>query len=151
EVSRLQTWSACWQFVQTPSRKAMFSFLISRGLLMAHTGFFVALIAALLVSTTAQAADDDARALIARSIQAIGGDAKAAKLQAATFTETGKYYGQGDGLPYTGKYAVQYPGQFRMEIEGVFTIVVDGDKGWLSSMGNVQAMTDEQLGAQQND
>jgi outer membrane lipoprotein-sorting protein len=96
-------------------------------------------------------AADDALAIVSKSIDAIGGEAKLAKHKAATFTETGKYYGQGEGQSYTGKYAMQHPGQFRMEIEGAFVIVLDGDKGWVSSGGNVVELSGEALETQKRD
>jgi hypothetical protein len=65
-----------------------------------------------------------------------------------TWSETGTYYGQGTALPYSAKYAYQLPDKFHMEIAGVFTIVVDGDKGWLSNMGSVMELDDEQLAEQ---
>jgi len=98
-----------------------------------------------------RAGGNDARDIVNKSIQAIGGEKKLAKHKATTFTEKGTYYGQGDGLPYTGKYAIQWPGQFRMEIEGVFTIVLDGDKGWIKSMGEVKEMSKEQIATQRHD
>ena len=56
----------------------------------------------------------------------------------------------GDGLPYTGVYSVQWPDRFRMEIEGVFTMIVAGDKGWVKSEKSVETMTDEQLAREKN-
>ena len=95
-------------------------------------------------------ADDkaDARVIIDRAIMAQGGAAKLSKLSAHSWSEKGTYYGQGKGQPYTGKFAVQLPSQFRMEIEGLFTIVVDGDKGWVKAGGETKEMTKEQLTAQ---
>jgi outer membrane lipoprotein-sorting protein len=92
--------------------------------------------------------DKDARAIIAKAIKAEGGEAKLAKLKAMTWKEKGTYYGMGDGLPYTGVYAVQWPGQFRMEIEGVFTIVLNGDKGWTQAGGATKEMTKDELAMQ---
>jgi len=80
--------------------------------------------------------DNDARAIVAKGIKAAGGEAKLAKLKTTTWKEKGTYYGIGDeGFPYTASYAIQWPGQFRLEVDGVFTIVLDGDKGW-SKMGD---------------
>jgi outer membrane lipoprotein-sorting protein len=95
-------------------------------------------------------ADDqaDARAIIDKAIKAEGGEATIARFKAQTWNEKGTYYGMGDGLPFTGKYAVQFPGQFRMEIESVFTVVLDGDKGWVASMGETKEMDKEQLANQ---
>src|SRR5205807_2708706 len=72
------------------------------------------------------AGEDDARAIVNKAIQAAGGEKKLAKHNAVTMKEKGTYYGMGEGLPYTGNYSFQWPNQFRMEIEGVFLIVVNG-------------------------
>jgi hypothetical protein len=111
----------------------------------------LAIALSLFISVSTRAADDDARAIINKSIEALGGPEKLAKHNATTFTEKGTYYGMGDGLPYTGKYAMQWPDQFRMEIEGVFTMVRDGDKGWTKSAGGVVDMGADQIAAQQQD
>ena len=92
--------------------------------------------------------DQDARAIIDKAIQAAGGEAKLARLKAMTWKEKGTYYGMGDGLPYAGVYAIQWPNQFRMEIEGVFTIVLDGDKGWMQSGGETKELTKDELALQ---
>jgi hypothetical protein len=101
--------------------------------------------------TTRATAEDqaDAKAIVERAIKAAGGEKNLARFKAHTWNEKGTYYGQGKGQPFTGKYAVQWPGQFRMEIEGVFTLVVDGDKGWLKSGGETTAMPKEMLAGQQ--
>jgi hypothetical protein len=88
-------------------------------------------------------ADDqaDPRAIIDRAIKASGGEEMLAKNKAQTWNETGTFYGMGDGLPFKGAYASQPPSQFKMAIENVFTIVVNGDKGWM----NDTEMNAEQL------
>src|SRR5205823_4959970 len=83
----------------------------------------------------------EARAIIDRAIQATGGEAALTKNAAATWNETGTFYGMGDGLPYKGAYASQPPAKFKMAIENVFTMIVNGDKGWVNGMD----MTAEQL------
>jgi outer membrane lipoprotein-sorting protein len=100
---------------------------------------------ALAVQGQARADAPAARAIVDKAIKNTGGAEKLAKFRAATWNEKGTYYGMGEGLPYTGKYAVQWPHQFRMEIEGVFTIVLNGDKGWTQSQGNTQEMNKDQL------
>jgi outer membrane lipoprotein-sorting protein len=95
--------------------------------------------------------DKDARAIIDKAIQAMGGEKTLKKHQAATFKEKGTYYGMGDGVPYTGEYAMQYPNQFRMEIEGVFIIVINGDKGWMKMGGETKEMEKDQLRNQLKD
>jgi len=89
--------------------------------------------------------DKDARAVIAKAIKAMGGEANLVKHQAATWKEKGTYYGMGEGQPYTGEYAAQGPVQFRMEIENVFILVLDNDKGWISSGGNVKEMSKDEF------
>jgi hypothetical protein len=51
--------------------------------------------------------DVDPKAVVAQALKAMGGEAKLAKHKAATWTEKGTYYGQGNGQDFTGKYAVR--------------------------------------------
>jgi hypothetical protein len=105
-------------------------------------------LSAICVAITAKVhADDaaDARAIVAKSIKAAGGEKKLEKLNAQTFSETGTYYGMGDGLPYTANSSIQFPHQFKMEIVGIFTIVVNGDKGWMQMGGETREMTADEL------
>lgn len=95
--------------------------------------------------------DGDPQALVAKAIEAMGGEAKLEKHKAATWTEKGTYYGMGEGQPFTGKYAVQMPDKFRMDIEGVFVIVFAGTKGWIHEKGETKEMTKEQLEVQKSD
>ncbi len=97
------------------------------------------------VSSPLAAAEPSPKDIVNQAIKATGGADAIAKQKAMTWNESGTYYGQGAGMPYQAKYANQWPGKFRMEIVGVFTIVVDGDKGWVDSMGSVAEMSDEQL------
>jgi hypothetical protein len=93
----------------------------------------------------------DGRAVIEKAIKAAGGEANLAKIKAATWKQKGTYYGMGEGLPYTGEYAAQWPGQFRMEIENAFINVFNKDKGWTLAGGEVKEMSKEQLAVQQHD
>jgi hypothetical protein len=110
---------------------------------------FVMVYALTIVSARADDAAD-AKAIVARSIEAIGGKEKLEKFKAQTFKENGTYYGMGNGLPYTGVYAVQFPDQFKMEISGAFTMCIDGDKGWVQMAGDTRDMTAEELKNQQD-
>jgi len=107
----------------------------------------VLLILGLLVWTGAARSGDatDARAIIDKAIKAAGGEEKLKRHQATTFSEKGTYYGMGDGLPYTGAYHVQWPDQFKMEIQGVFTIVLNKDKGWMNFGGESKELSKEEL------
>jgi hypothetical protein len=120
--------------------------------MMRKTGCLVVAVA--LVVAGLSRADDrsEAMALIDKAIKAAGGEAKLAKFNAQTWTEKGTYYGMGNGLPYTGHYAIQRPDKFSMEIEGVFKIVLNGDKGWIKSGdGATMDMTKEQLAEQKEE
>ncbi len=92
--------------------------------------------------------DDDAIAIVNKAIKASGGEANLAKFDTMSWKEKGTYYGMGVGLPYIGNFAISNQDKFRMEIEGVFTLVVSGDKGWISSMGEVKEMAAEHLAEQ---
>jgi hypothetical protein len=106
----------------------------------------------LILADSVRSGDDkEARAIIDKAITAGGGEAVLAKSNAATFKEKGTYHGMGQPLPYTGSYAVQWPKQFRMEIMDAFVIVVNGDRGWIKTGGDVKDMTKEELVARQSD
>lgn len=105
---------------------------------------FVGLISAALQSARSGDADK-AKQIIERGIKAAGGEAVLKKHRTATWREKGTYYGMGDGLPYTGNFAVQWPDKFRMEIEGVFTVGVDGKKGWVKMGDMTREMSEEEI------
>lgn len=80
----------------------------------------------------------DPRAIIAKAIKAHGGASNLAKFPAITFKGSGTFYGLGEGIPYTGEWAVQGTTQMRIAIESKvmdvtfkFVRVVNGDKGWV--------------------
>lgn len=89
--------------------------------------------------------EQQAREILDKAIEAAGGRQALSKHKAATWKEEGTYYGMGEGLPYTGEYALQYPDKFKMEITDVFSIVVNGDKGWMRMQGQTQEMSPEDL------
>src|SRR5437867_2346141 len=93
--------------------------------------------------------EDDARAVINKAINAGGGEKKLAKYESTIMKEKGTYYGMGDGLPYTSVVHMKRPSQFKMEIEGVFTMCVDGDKGWMKNDKGVTDMPKEEMETQQ--
>src|SRR5262245_57665115 len=118
-----------------------------------RTGLLAA-VAACLVARVAVRADDQAevQALIDKAIQARGGADKLAKFKAATWKGKGKFYGLGEGIDFTGDWAVQPPTQTRYSLEmdvGGMKIqrlaVVNGDKGWIKLNDMLQEMDKEQL------
>lgn len=113
---------------------------------------FTILSLALLLPVFAQLAAageaDEAKAIVEKAIEAAGGRKNLEKFNTMTSTEKGTYYGMGEGLPYTGKMAIQMPDKVRMEIEGFFTMIVNGDKGWTIMGGDVTEMPEEQIKGQ---
>ena len=93
----------------------------------------------------ARPGDEDGRPIINKAIAAAGGEAKLANFQTATFKEKGTYYGMGDGLPYTGVYTQKLPSHFKMEIVGLFTIALDGDKGWTKEKDEIKDLPKDRL------
>lgn len=89
--------------------------------------------------------------IIQKAVKAVGGKSAIAKMKATYSEDNGIYYGMGEGLPYKGVYSFQLPDKMRMEIKGVFTIVLNGKKGWTSMMGETKAMPEKVLAVQQKD
>jgi outer membrane lipoprotein-sorting protein len=106
----------------------------------------------LLLAAAGVAVSGDAagKALVDKGIQAAGGAAQLTRFQNATWNEAGTYYGMGDGLPYNARYAISRPNQYRMEVDGFFTIVMNGDKGWVQSNGKTTEMPQAQLDAERH-
>ena len=106
-----------------------------------------------MLAAAAARADDqaEARAVVDKAIKATGGEEKLARYKAMTWSETGTYYGMGEGLPYTASYAVQWPDRFRMDIKDVFLMVRDGDKGWVKMGGETQELSKEQIAEQKEE
>ncbi|MGE3805072.1 MAG: hypothetical protein AB7K24_10410 [Gemmataceae bacterium] len=115
---------------------------------MRYCGFALGLLLVVSANFVPAQDADKTRAVIDKALKAMGGEAKLEKFKAQTWKEKGTYYGMGDGLPYTGTYAIQWPYQFKMEITDVFTTVLNGDKGWIKSMGETMEMTKEQVAEQ---
>lgn len=113
----------------------------------------IAATVALLAGTNRCRADEqtELRAIIDKAITAAGGEGKLAKFKAQTWKGKGTYYGMGDGQPYTANYAVQWPGRFRFEVEGAFTIVLAGDKGWVKTANGTVDLPAEQVAAQKEE
>jgi hypothetical protein len=102
-----------------------------------------------LAGFTRSGEDRAAREIIDKAILAGGGEAKLAKFESAIMKEKGTYYGMGDGLPYTSVVHMKRPDRFKMEVKGVFTICLDGDKGWMKSDKAVTDLPKEELEVQQ--
>jgi hypothetical protein len=110
----------------------------------------LATVLALAVAGAARADEQaDMRKVIDKAIKAAGGEEKLAKYKAATFKDKGKFYGMGEGIAYTGEFAVQQPDKIRIRIEGggdtkfVFVRVFNGEKLWTKLGDNTQEVTDK--------
>ena len=91
---------------------------------------------------------EEPKDIVEKAIKAAGGEEKLAKVKAQTWSAKGKYYGMGEGQDYTAEYAVQFPNKFKFTVQGVFTIVYDGSKGWRKMGDDATEMTAEQLAEQ---
>lgn len=107
--------------------------------------FSAAILIALPAAARAEKASD-AGAVIDKAIKAMGGEENLAKHKTVTWTDKGTFYGAGgDGMAFTGKYAAAWPNRFKMEIEGMFTVAIDGDSAWMEMGGGPQDMDKEHL------
>jgi hypothetical protein len=106
---------------------------------------------ALLASGVGRAAEGgDPKAIIEKAIQAHGGADLLKKFTAQQTKAKGKFYGLGDGIEYTAEGSIQLPGKVRTVIDAgmfKFTQVLNGDKGWVSAMGETNEMNKDQLEA----
>lgn len=106
-----------------------------------------------LVSVSSTNADDTEKAqqIINRAIKAVGGKKALNRIKIAVVEDKGLYYGMGEGLPYEGKYKTALPDRMRVEILNVFTIIVDRDKGWIKTQGQIFPLPAEQLAEQKKE
>ena len=112
------------------------------------TSLAVALLIPTFVQFAAAGDPDQAGAVVEKAIEAAGGRKNLEKFTAMTWKETGTYYGMGEGLPYTSKGAFSYPDKSFMEIEGFFSMGLNGDKGWVKMGEDVTDMPEDQLKGQ---
>ena len=111
------------------------------------------LLAALLLAGAGQVrADDQAemKALVTKAVQAMGGQAKLAKLRAATWKGKGTLHIDGNTAAYTEDSSSQFPDRLRFDMEIDINgmklnqlLVVDGDKGWIKTGGATVDMPKE--------
>jgi hypothetical protein len=111
-------------------------------------------LAALLVGGGALRADEQSemQAVIEKAIKAHGGAEALTGSPAITIKASGKYYGMGEGLPYTMTIYAQQPDKTRVEIDvevmgKTFRVlqVFNGDKGWTGFDGNYMELSKEAI------
>jgi hypothetical protein len=111
--------------------------------------FFPSSLTILLLAVGYAPAQDDARAMIEKAINAQGGEAKVAKLRVVKIKVKGKgtFPGIGDA-EFVLEDTWQMPAQYKtvMRLKGVEMVqVVNGDKGWASFNGMVQPLGKEDM------
>jgi hypothetical protein len=110
-------------------------------------------LALVLAAAGAAFADEpaDARAVIDKAVQAVGGEAKLAKAKTYSQKAAGKFFGASGAVPFTGEWVVSLPEQVRetvdTEADGMKyrAVKVIGDKGWLRVNGSVQEVEKDVL------
>lgn len=114
----------------------------------------LAIIALLLVPAIGRADEQaDVQKLIEKAAKALG--ERAGRHQASALKMSGKFYGVGEGIDFTAEFKTQDPGQSRadiaIEVAGSkieILQVVNGDKGWKSTAGNIEDTSKEELDEQ---
>jgi hypothetical protein len=112
-----------------------------------RTSVIVLLFAILVVGARSGArADDpgDARDIVAKAIRAVGGEEQLARYKARTWKEKATYHGTDGDEQYEASYTALWPDKLKVEI-GDFTLVVNGDKGWVKIKGDTREMTRAEL------
>ncbi len=110
-------------------------------------------VVALSVAAPARADDQaDAKKVIDKATKAHGGVEALAKHPASTTKMKGKFYGMGEGMDYTGTFAMQSPDRFYFEVKMTIAnqdITVQqalkGDKAWTALNGKAQDLTKDQI------
>lgn len=85
------------------------------------------------------------RAIVARAIQAAGGESKLAQYHARSWKERATYFGGSTPERYEATYTAQWPDKFKVEIGHEFTMVLNGDHGWIRTDGNTRDMSRAEL------
>jgi outer membrane lipoprotein-sorting protein len=97
-------------------------------------------------------AQDEARGVIERAIQATGGAEKLARLKSSRTKFKGKGEFEGVTASLTGEVVVQLPRQMKVEIQlevqgqnVPVVVVVNGDKSWVQVLGQTMELKGEEL------
>ena len=99
-------------------------------------------------SPAPHAAEKDAAAeeTVRLAIKAAGGQRALARMKGPTmWMDRGTFYGMGEAVPFVGQYATKWPDWYRQEIEGAYTMTVNGEQAWRSDSNGVQKLAGEQL------
>jgi hypothetical protein len=123
-----------------------------------RTVVYGSLVLGLLLTTGSRGRADnpaDVKAILEKAIKAMGGEANLTKYKAATLKGKGKINLMGTEIEFTIEAQAQPPkfsrGHSEADVNGMKferIQVVNGDKGWISMMGNTEDMPEEQLAAE---
>jgi hypothetical protein len=107
---------------------------------------------ALIIAAGTARAEGDAKAIIAKAIQARGGADAIEKNKGITYKFKGKFHGQGLEADMTGTFRVMQPDRQRTEAsldasgQAIsYLLIYDGKKGWISINGNPEEMSNDQM------
>jgi hypothetical protein len=91
-------------------------------------------------------ADDstDPRAIVQKAIQSMGGEEKLARFQAQTWKEKATYFGASPPERYEATYVARWPDKLRVDIQGDFTLAIDGLTGWQTTREKTRALSKEE-------
>jgi len=105
-----------------------------------------------LVARAPAAQDAEVQVVLDKALRALGGEARLARLQAATWKGTVTVHGLGKPVVYTGDWTVQPPEQVRVVATSAVNgkkverlMVVNGDKGWVRQDGVTQTLEGPKL------
>jgi len=108
--------------------------------------FIVLLLAGFLGMGSLLRADDErAQAVVSRAIEVAGGFEALAARTAMTCREKGTYHLGGESISYRGSTHIDWPDRIRLEVEQVYTIVLNGDRGWMRTEGKFERLTPPQF------
>ncbi|MEE3371497.1 MAG: hypothetical protein VX346_19350 [Planctomycetota bacterium] len=102
----------------------------------------------LCAAAVARAAENDplAEETLRRAIQAAGGPRALERMKGPTmWMDRGTFHSLGKAVPFVGQYATKWPHWYRQEIEGAYTITVNGEQAWRSDTNGVQKLAGAQL------
>lgn len=85
--------------------------------------------------------DERAEAVVQRAIEASGGADALATRRAMSCREKGTYFLNNESIPYRGNTRIHWPDRLRLEVEEVYTIVLNGNRGWMKTDGKFEALT----------
>jgi hypothetical protein len=119
---------------------------------LAFWGGLAALLTAGALPARAEEGANDAKAIVAKAIEARGGGAAIEKYKAGTSKFKGTFHGMGDAIAMKGTSKEQAPDKMRLEVEMnaggmeiTFVQIFNGNKGWFGLNGNFMELGKEMI------